>query len=219
MTQKPDYFGDNITPAERKARRQKREAEQEVNNRRLGILIFQISWIMAFVALVIVNWQLRFQYESWPPPNVEAMGVLLPTLATILLFGGVVAARRARRAAETEQTDRFINLWSVAVGTGGVFVIIMAYEWWHVGVVDVEGTQYQSVFRLMTGFHMLHAVVVGAWMGNILNNAVQARQYPDELPQYGPNRIWPVEAAVHLWDFVFVAWLLFYVVLYWWRSV
>jgi len=219
MTQ-PDYFGDNLTQAEREQRRAEREAQQSIDNRRLGVLIFQISWMMAFVALVMVNWQLRFSYESWPPPNVRAMGVLLPSVATLLLFCGVVAARRARRAVEEDQQTTFRRLWWAVLLTGVVFVAIMAYEWWRVGVVDAADTQYQAVFRLMTGFHMLHAVVVGGFIAYILNNARLAARYPDDdtLVRYGPGNSWAVEAAVKLWDFVFAAWLLFYVVLYWWRS-
>jgi heme/copper-type cytochrome/quinol oxidase subunit 3 len=219
MTQR-DYFNDKLTFKEREQRRIEREAKQALDNKRLGVLVFQISWIMAFLCLVMVNWQLRFQYESWPPPNVEAMGVLLPTIATLLLLVGVVTARQARQAVYADDLPRFAQLWTVTLVTGVGFVLIAAYEWWHVGVVDAQDTQYQSVFRLMTGFHMLHALVIGGMIANVLVNVRAYLRHPDAegTVRYGSDNFWMVEATSKLWDFVFVAWLIFYVVLYWWRS-
>lgn len=220
-----DYFGDNLTAEEREARRLAREQQQTLDNRRLGLLIFQISWFMAFIALTVVNWQLRFSYSSWPPPNVEAMGVVLPTIATLLLLGGVMFARRARQQIMMDATNDFLRSWAWVIGMGTVFVLVMAYEWVHVGLVDVTDSQYQSVFRLMTGFHSLHALAVGAYMVNIWRNArhamqVDAGQASDDanVVRYGSDNYWPIESAAKMWDFVFIAWLLFYIVLYWWRS-
>ncbi len=219
MTER-DYFGDKLTAKEREAHQEAREAQQTLENRRLGVLIFQISWMMAFLALVMVNWQLRFQYTSWPPPNVQAMGVWLPTIATGLLLVGVITARRALRSAEADDMRGFVPLWGTALVTGIGFCLIMAYEWWAVAQVDVDGTQYRSVFRLMTGFHLLHALTVIIFIGVILNQTRHAQQSPDDesLTHYGADNTWAIEATTKLWDFVFVAWLLFYVVLYWWRS-
>lgn len=205
----------DLSPEERQRQRQ---AKQDLENKRLGLLIFQGSWMMAFVALIIVNWQLRFQYASWPPPGVEAMGVALPTLATILLFVSVVLARRAQQQVKTDQLDAFIRNWWIVIGLGGGFVTIMAVEWFRVPT----GTQYSAVFRLMTLFHSLHAVAVGAYMVNILRNARHAQQAEasttETVVRYDSSNFWPVEAASKLWDFVAIAWILFYIVLYWWRS-
>ena len=205
--------------------RQARAAKQRLENRRLGLLLFQYSWMFAFLSLVIVNWQLRFSYTSWPPPNVAAMGVGLPSLATIGLLASVVLARRARRVIENDDVDAFWQLWCWVILLGLGFVIIMASEWVRVGVVDTEDTQYQSVFRLMTGFHMVHAIAVGWYMLQILHNMWQTRRVDaglakdhGTLVRYHSQHAWPIEVATKLWDFVFVAWLIYYVVLYWWRS-
>ncbi len=224
MTQQAkDYFGDSLSPAEKAAKRREREARQALENKRLGLLVFQISWIMAFLALVMVNWQLRFSYETWPPPGVRAMGAALPTAATVLLLAAVVLARRGRRAVSADETNRFINAWTLSIGATVMFVLIMIVEWVRVQT----GTQYSAVFRLMTGFHSLHAVAVGAFMVNILRNARHARQVEqagddagedEHVVRYNSENFWSVEAASKMLDFVFVAWLLFYVVLYWWRS-
>lgn len=220
MTSQPrDYFGDRLTPAEREAKRRAREERQQIENRRLGLLVFQVSWIMAFVSLIIVNWQLRFSYETWPPPGVQALGVMVPTVATLLLFVSVVLARRARRQVQADEA--FTGGWLAAIGLAATFVLIMVYEWLRVDT----GTQYSAVFRLMTGFHSLHAVAVGAFMVNIWRNARHARRVDagkveddGRVVRYNSENFWSVEAASKMLDFVFIAWLLFYVVLYWWRT-
>lgn len=208
----PDYFGERLSPAEREARRAAREEQQRINNRRLGLLIFQFSWFLAFIALTVVNWQLRFSYTSWPPENVQAMGIWLPTLASGCLLVGVILARRARVQILSEDRAPFMRSWLWTMLLGVVFVAIMAFEWVIVGVVDTQDTQYQAVFRLMTGFHMAHALAVGGYMFYIWRGVRQAHTAG------GAPFAWAVESASKMWDFVFVAWILFYVVLYLWRS-
>ena len=44
---------------------------QDLRNKRTGLAVFQISWILVFVCLVVVNWQLRWSQPSWPPPGVQ----------------------------------------------------------------------------------------------------------------------------------------------------
>jgi heme/copper-type cytochrome/quinol oxidase subunit 3 len=200
QTQPRDYFSERLSAKEREAKRLERETRQTLENRRLGLLVFQISWFMAFIALTVVNWQLRFSYESWPPPGVKAMGVALPTLATVLLLAGVLLARRSRKLTDPAHVPAFARTWVIALASVAAFVAIMAAEWLRVET----GTQYSAVFRLMTGFHSLHAVAVGVYMAYILRR--------------DRGSTWAIESSSKMLDFVFAAWLLFYVVLYWWRT-
>ena len=67
-----------VERAQKQKLRDRRAAEMRLKNNRLGMNIFQISWIMAFVALVIVNWQLRFSYAQWPPAGVAPLDPAAP---------------------------------------------------------------------------------------------------------------------------------------------
>lgn len=167
-------------------------------NRRLGLLIFQISWMMTFVCLSVVNWQLRWQYTDWPPAEIT-LNRSLPTVATLLLLGSVVLFRVARRSL-TASLPAFQQRWWLALALGAAFVLIMGAEF--IRAPELVGTTYRDVFRVMTGFHLVHALIIG-WL------AFRVRRNP--LKGDG----WAVEAATKLWDFVFVAWLIFYAVLYW----
>lgn len=180
-----------------------REELQALRNRRTGMTLFQVSWIMAFISLIIVNWQLRYSYTQWPPPGVERMGVLIPTMATLALLLSVFFARRALNAIRDDYRQGFLTQWLGVIVLGVVFMLVMAYEW----ITAPTGTQYGAVFRLMTGFHGLHAFAITAYFGYVYNQARQGA--------YGAFDFWAVEAGVKLWYFVAFAWIMYYTVLYW----
>lgn len=193
MTDQTIYFDDDdLTPEELLALR----------NRRAGIFAFQVSWIMAFVAMAVVNWQLRFS-PNWKPEGTQEVSGLVGLIATLILIGSTVLMRRALAALEAEQEGAFRGQWAIANTLGLVFVLIMLFEW----LTIQTGTQYSQVFRLMTGFHMFHALVIGAYN---LWVYVAARR-----GVFNTRDTWAVEAGVRLWTFVLVAWMLFYVVIYW----
>lgn len=180
-----------------------REELQALRNKRSGLAIFQFTWILVFVCLVVVNWQLRWTQPSWPPPGVEAPSPLLPTIATIGMLASVWLTRRAVQAIKADDQAGFLKNWRAVLVLAVVFVVILIYDWISLPYSGI----YSDVFRTMTGFHGVHALVIGVFMGMIDRGA--------RAGLYGPGNFWPVEGAAGLWYFVVVAWLLFYVVLYW----
>ncbi|MEO8397952.1 MAG: cytochrome c oxidase subunit 3 [Chloroflexota bacterium] len=177
-----------------------REELQNLRNLRTGVTIFQLSWIMVFVCLIIVNLQLRGNFVSWPPPGVAPLDPILPTVATIGLLLSAALAYRGLRAIQNDKHDSFKALWRIAIGLGVVFVAIMAFEWL---IVPISG-QYSTLFRVMTAYHAVHALVIGYIMIRIYRNAAA----------YDQLHNWAVEASAKLWYFVVVAWIMFYAVLY-----
>lgn len=175
---------------------------QKLRNNRTGLMIFQLSWILVFVCLIIVNLQVRANFVSWPPPGVERLGALLPIGATVALLVSAVLAHRAFGAVKAGSMSGFFPLWRVTLALGLVFVLAMAVEWVR---VPVSG-QYSSLFRVMTGFHAAHALVIGVFLWRTYRFA--------QAGMYDADNHWGVEAAVKLWDFVVIAWLMFFAVLY-----
>lgn len=179
-----------------------REEFQALQNKRAGMFIFQVSWIMAFLCLVFVNWQMRFS-PQWMPEGTEAVSGLPGGIATVVLLLSVFFTRRAVTAIRDDDRRAFMTQWAATLGLGAGFVVIMLYEW----VAITTGTQYAQVFRLMTGFHVFHALVIGGYMLMVYRRAQHGA--------YGARDFWAVEAGAKLWYFVFIAWILFYVVIYW----
>jgi heme/copper-type cytochrome/quinol oxidase subunit 3 len=177
-----------------------------LKNRRTGMTVFQISWIMVFVCLIVVNLSMRGNFPSWPPPGIDPLDRVLPTLATIGLIISGVLARRAVQAVQQNHKETFLAQWRITLLMGIGFVLIMAYEWLSVGVSG----QYGLVFRLMTAFHAIHALVIAYVMFRVQ----QSVQHDAYGTTFEPLRFWPVDGALKLWYFVVIAWLMFYVVLY-----
>jgi cytochrome c oxidase subunit 3 len=177
-----------------------REELQDLRNKRTGVTIFQISWILVFVCLIMVNLQVRANFPSWPPPGVASLDVMLPTVATIGLLASALLTRGGLRAIQREDYNGFRLLWQIALMLGVIFVGIMAFEWVS---VPFSG-QYSTLFRVMVAYHAVHALVIGYIMFRVFRNAAA----------YDALHNWAVEAATKLWYFVVIAWIMFYVVLY-----
>jgi len=173
---------------------------QDLRNKRTGVTIFQLSWMLVFVCLIIVNLQIRSNFVSWPPPGVAPLDSVLPTVATIGLIASVWLVRAGLKAIANDQRERLRRYWQLALLLAVGFIGVMAFEWW---TVPVSG-QYSTLFRVMTAFHGVHALVIGYILFWVYRHA----------HAYDSVHHWAVEAAAKLWYFVVVAWMLFYVVLY-----
>lgn len=185
-------------------------AEMRLKNNRLGMTIFQISWIMVFLALTIVNWQLRFSYAEWPPAGVAPFDPLLPSAATVALLLSSLLVRRGLNALRVQSTSGFLMHWRGALALGVAFMAIIVYEFASVSDAAMA-TQYGVTMRLMTGFHVLHALAIMAIMVRVYRSGAAGRYSGDE------HDSWAVEGSAKLWYFVTLAWIMFYVVLYWIR--
>ena len=160
---------------------------QALKNKRTGLSLFQLSWILVFVCLIVMNWQLRYREITWPPPGVEPAPLLLPSIATVSLLISVWITRRAVGFIAQGQVKPFLSHWRISMALGVAFVLVMLYEWVTVPVTGM----YSTIFRTMTGFHGLHAVVIGIMMLMVYRRAKQK--------QYGPTNYWLVEATAGLW--------------------
>ena len=163
--------------------------------------IFQISWIMTFVCLIVVNFWIRGNSTTWPPEGTQ-VEKLIPTLMTLVLIASSFFIRRGVRALKGDDIQTFAINWRNGLLLGGVFAIVMAVEF----VAAPGSGQFLSIYRLMIGFHHIHALVIGYYMIRVYQNAKRGA--------YTSTDFWPVEGGTSLWDFVTVAWVLFYVVLY-----
>jgi len=178
-----------------------RQEQQHLRNRRTGLAVFQISWIMTFVCLIVVNFWIRGNSDTWPPAGVD-IEKIIPTLMTVALIASSFFIRRGMRALKADDVTTFSNNWRYGLMLGGLFALVMAYEF----IAAPGSGQFLSIYRLMIGFHHIHALVIGYYLIRVYQNGKRGA--------YSSSDFWPVEGGASLWDFVTVAWVLFYVVLY-----
>ena len=197
----------SLTAEEKRRQRAEREAAMRLKNNKLGITIFQASWILVFVALIIVYWQLGFT-EGWRPTPEQKPVFLWPTIATFSLLASTYFAWSALQQLKQKEkpgiVSTFQTRWLAAIGTGLVFLVIMIQQ--AVSIANPEGTNYASIYRVMIGYHAIHALIIGLML-------IQVYRY-SQFGHYHAENTWTVEAAARLWYFVTVAWLMFFVVLY-----
>lgn len=191
--------------AEKQRQREEREAAIRLRNNRLGVTVFQISWIMIFICLVVVNWQMGFS-PGWRPEGLEKPDGLLPAVATIALLASTWLARGAWRAVTQDRLQGFLNQWRGAILMGVVFLAIMMSQFFAIEP-GPDGQQFGYMYRLMIGYHALHALVIGYLMVQVYRRGRHSH--------YHAGNSWAVEGTTKLWYFVTVAWILFYIVLYW----
>ncbi|MCY4146326.1 MAG: cytochrome c oxidase subunit 3 [Chloroflexi bacterium] len=203
-------MSNGISHGQKAKPRDQQSAALRLKNNRLGMNIFQVSWIMVFFALIVVNWQLRFSYAQWPPVGVTPFEPLLPSLATLALLGSSFFAQRGLAAFRSAEIKDFALCWRLTMTLGIVFMALIAREFAMVSAAALA-TQYGVTMRLMTGFHIVHALVIVGIMLAVYRRA-GAGAY-----RGGEAAGWAVEGAAKLWHFVTVAWMLFYLVLYWLR--
>jgi heme/copper-type cytochrome/quinol oxidase subunit 3 len=197
----------SFTVEEQRRLRAEREAAMRLKNNKLGITIFQASWILVFVALIVVYWQLGYT-EGWRPTAEQKPDFLLPAVATISLLASTYfawsAIQQLKQKAKPGLINSFQSRWLAAIGTGAVFLAIMIQQ--AISIANPEGTQYASIYRVMIGYHAIHALIIGIML-------IQVYRY-SQFGRYNAENTWTAEAAARLWYFVTVAWLMFYVVLY-----
>ena len=186
------------------------EADLRLKNNRLGMTIFQISWIMVFLAMIIVNWQLRFSYSEWPPAGVAPFDPLLPSAATVALLLSSLLVKRGLQALRQGRIGGFLLDWRGAMALGVAFLAVIIYEFATVSDAALA-TQYGITMRLMTGFHFVHALAILAFMAYVIRRGAAGSYSGHE------HDSWAAEGTAKLWYFVTLAWILFYIVLYWIR--
>lgn len=196
----------------REEEQEARERAQRLSNNRLGVTVFQISWMMAFVALIIAYWQLGFT-EGWRPTADLAPNPIIPVVATVILIVSGVFARRGWKIAEAtepkaknDQKPAFQQSWLIAIVLGLVFFIIMVQQIFAIPFGDDPELRFGMIYRLMIGYHGVHAIVTLIMMWQVYRLGADHR--------YDSENYWAIEGCTKLWYFVIVAWLLFYAVLY-----
>jgi len=178
-----------------------RQEALALRNKRTLVTVFQISWIMVFVCLVIVCLQIRSTIQDLPTLTPVQFFPLLAT-AAILISGWT--AHQGVQAVRTGERDTFLVQWRYTLVLGGAFLAVMMAIFFFNPYVGIP--QYGAIFRVMIGYHAIHALVIGGWMLQVYRNA--------QAGAYTPRDYWGVEAAAKLWYFVIIAWILFYVVLF-----
>ena len=165
---------------------------------RVGMWVFLATDAMGFAGLLLAQALLRARDASWPDPAVRFDRGLASALTLILLISGATMAS-AVAAVRAEHWAKARRLLVVTAVLGALFVAGQAHEFQaligrHVGLTTDHAA---GLFFVIAGYHGLHVIVgVAILLAVALGRKVS------------------IEVAALYWQFVDVAWIVIFTVIY-----
>jgi cytochrome c oxidase subunit III len=169
----------------------------------MGIVIIEGT---VFALAIVAYFYYRTRYPAWPPNGIAPPDLFWGTANTLVLLASVLPNEFAKHAGEKIDL-RGVRLWmTVCLLFGVMFNAVRVYEFRHLNVWW-DHDAYGSIVWILLGLHTTHIVT------DFLDTAVLT-----VLMFVGPieeKRFIDVEENAVYWNFVVLAWLPIYGVIYW----
>lgn len=169
----------------------------------VGLILIEMTVVAGFV---ISYFFLQMQSDAWPPAGTSVPPVLLPTVSLVMMLISCVTMYLASRAIDNNRVRRFYiyTLMSVAIAC-----LVLFIRWQQFGELELrwDDHAYGSMVWTLSGFHFIH--VVSAAIGTFVIGLFGIAGYFNKDRQIG------VVVDTLYWNFVALAWVPFYFVLYW----
>jgi cytochrome c oxidase subunit 3 len=140
-----------------------------VSNARLAAVLIIVGESMLFAGLVGMYLVFRLSTETWPPPELPRLPVLITALNSLVLFASVVPMHRALQAVRRDDLVSATRLAAVTGLLGLLFLAVQGFEWVRLvshGLTLQKG-QYGGSFYVLIGCHALHVFVAVLWVGAV----------------------------------------------------
>lgn len=168
----------------------------------LGMLVFVVSELMFFMALVSTLLVIKATTNVFAPPESVRLPVITTGFNTLVLLTSGILLYLAGRNFGSERSK---SLFTLSIVTGAFFVAVQGYEWVHLikfGLTMTSGI-FGACFFLIIGIHALHAL--GAIIALIACYRLYSR---------GSLQKDYLTAMQIFWGFVVVIWPLLYGLIY-----
>ena len=130
-----------------------------------------VSFSMLFAALFLSYILLRFNSPIWPPMGIGRVGLLFPTLSTVLIALGSVAYGAFERSYGFGRVERGYFWAALLAGVG--FMVTQVLLWRSLGLrgIYADSGSFGSVLYGLTWIHAAHiaaAIVLLLWQVPLL---------------------------------------------------
>lgn len=174
-------------------------------NNRTAIWMMLVSETVFFIAFFTSYFYLRDGLETWEPPGGHSLGLLIPSINTVVLLLSAITMHLSYRAIRHDRQKRFEDLLLITMLLGAGFIIGQIYEFSTIGFGLSDGA-FASTFLMMIGVHAAHVAI-----GVLLFIIVHLRA---TLGQFHVQRYIPIEMCTLYWYFVALVWVALFAVLY-----
>jgi len=171
-----------------------------VSNARLAAALIIAGESMLFAGLVGMYLVFRLSTETWPPPELPRLPVLVTALNSIVLFASVVPMHRALQAVRRGRLVVATRLAGLTGLLGLLFLAVQGFEWVRLvrhGLTLQKG-QYGGAFYVLIGCHALHVLVAVLWVAAVTVLAERRR--------FSAERHDGFEMCTIFWYFVAALW-------------
>ena len=184
-----------------------RRVNPPVSSGVVGMLLFIVTEVMFFGALISAYLVIRAGLDEWPPwgqPRLPVETTAFNTLSLIISGLLMVYSQNLLQKNKFKEGRKLLG-YSILLGT--FFLISQGYEWMQLIKygLTVSSSVYGGLFYLIIGAHGLHVVgtlafLIYAW------KSLGAPVYP-----FTPKELLPAQL---LWYFVVCVWPVLYVLVY-----
>ena len=173
-----------------------------------GMIVFIITEVMFFSALVSAYLIIRAGLEEWPPWGQPRLPIEATAFNTFILLLSAAAVYYSRTNQLAGKPVQALRMHGLAIGLGLTFIVFQGYEW--VGLISfgltLTSSVYGALFYLIIGTHAIHVIgallaMIYAWKTFEINMESEA----------GAERMLPFQI---LWYFVVGIWPLLYILVY-----
>ncbi len=184
-----------------------RRVNPPVSSGVVGMLLFIVTEVMFFGALISAYLVIRAGLDEWPPwgqPRLPVETTAFNTLSLIISGLLMVYSQNLLQKNKFKEGRKLLG-YSILLGT--FFLISQGYEWMQLIKygLTVSSSVYGGLFYLIIGAHGLHVVVTLAF----LIYAWKSLGAP--VKPFTPKELLPAQL---LWYFVVCVWPVLYVLVY-----
>ena len=150
----------------------------------------------------------RLGSQTWPPPMMPSLPVLITGLNSVFLLCSAVSMWHAQRALRTGRAPQGVRFLVLTTLLGVIFLAVQGYEWVQLvrfGFTMASGV-YGATFYTLIGCHALHVFGAVMWLLLVLVGAKRGR--------YGARPHTGLTLCGIYWYYVVALWPVLYYLVY-----
>ena len=176
-----------------------------VSNELLATMIFVITEVMFFMALISAYVVIRSSSGAWNPPANVQLPVMATALNTFALLSSGIMLHLARKAFLAQDIESCKRNFKRSLFLGAFFVCFQGFEWvqlLQIGLT-IESGLFAACFYLLVGCHGLHALLGIAILGYGLK---MLNTFTMTAPAFSAMQLF--------WSFIVGVWPVVYYIVY-----
>ena len=181
--------------------RQSKRAEPPVSSGVIGMLLFMVTEVMFFGALISAYLVIRAGLDEWPPWGQPRLPIETTAINTLVLLVSGFLMSYSRNLFKKKNISEGRKLFGYSILLGTFFFISQGYEWAQLIKfgLTVSSSVYGGLFYLIIGAHGFHVIgtlafLIYAWnrLGAPVNPITSEEIFPVQLLWYFVVCVWPV---------------------------